>query len=243
MADDWVEQTGNNAFNSTTCLATRSLGTRTSIRLQAARVQAARQRSRTTSDCCFLRSQRCDNRARDGHHSSISRSLDLPGTGTFQQKVESCNGQMAEIGDTFSVMTTPTTTLTAQALDTVWTRDPYPPATWNNSQTRVDNSCAPGCAPISPRMMPIALFDPRRFQLGRALSRPTGRVRTSAVRPTIHALPSRTSSASSSTAWPRGRAMASDAARPFHEVPGHDLLDRSPSVRRRRVLARNNQFG
>ena len=57
-------------------------------------------------------------------------------------------------------------------LDTIWTQDQYPPLTWNASQSRVDNSCAPGCAPISPRMIPVALFDPQRFQLGRALSPP-----------------------------------------------------------------------
>jgi hypothetical protein len=39
---------------------------------------------------------------------------------------------------------------------------------WNEAQSRIDSSCAPGCAPISPRLIAIALFDPARFQLGRA---------------------------------------------------------------------------
>ena len=37
--------------------------------------------------------------------------------------------------------------------------------TWNEGYNRIDNSCAPACAPISPRLIPIALFDPDRFQL------------------------------------------------------------------------------
>ena len=81
--------------------------------------------------------------------------------------------------------------------DTLWTQDPTA-VTWNNGQSRVENSCAPGCAPISPRLIPVALFDPDRFQLGRA-RRTTGRRPTSAARPTALASPSRTSSASSST--------------------------------------------
>ena len=86
----------------------------------------------------------------------------------------SCSGQVVELGQTLDVLTGPGP-LQLQPLprlDTIWMQDTYPPLTWNPGQLRVDNSCAPGCAPISPRLIPVALFDPKRFQLGRALSPP-----------------------------------------------------------------------
>jgi Flp pilus assembly protein TadG len=106
----------------------------------------------------------------------ITRGLVVPlqlQTGTFSTNMRSCNGQVVELGDALPVPTgTPTAPEITAELDTIWTQDQYPPLRWNASQNRVDNSCAPGCAPISPRVIAVALFDPRRFQLGRALSPP-----------------------------------------------------------------------
>ena len=98
-------------------------------------------------------------------------SLTLPGAGTFREKLEACSGQVVQLGQTLPVETPPAGQA-ALGLDTIWLQDPYPPLTWDNTQSRVDHSCAPGCAPISPRIIPIALFNPQRFQLGRALSPP-----------------------------------------------------------------------
>ena len=96
--------------------------------------------------------------------------LTLPGAGTFAEKLALCSGQMVQLGQTLPVQI-PAVGATEDGFDEIWSRDPYPPLTWDNGQS-VFNSCAPECAPISPRMIPIALFDPRRFQLGRALSPP-----------------------------------------------------------------------
>ena len=38
--------------------------------------------------------------------------------------------------------------------------------TTTTATSRITNSCAPACAPVSPRLMAIALYDPQRFQLG-----------------------------------------------------------------------------
>jgi hypothetical protein len=102
----------------------------------------------------------------------ITRGLVVPlglGTGTFAENMDSCSGQVVELGDTLDVIGTTAGVITSE-LDTIWTQDQYPPLRWNNGQLRIDNSCAPGCAPISPRLIAVALFDPQRFQLGRALS-------------------------------------------------------------------------
>ena len=41
-------------------------------------------------------------------------------------------------------------------------------ADYDYGNNRITNSCAPTCGPVSPRLMAIALYDPQRFQLGRA---------------------------------------------------------------------------
>jgi hypothetical protein len=169
MADDWVELTGNNAFNSYDLLGNPLPGSRDTYTPPSA---AGTGSAATISDDFGLLVPYTLSNTTTAPATPITRQLfvplNLPGAGTFSDKVASCNGQLVEIGDTLGVLTTPTAALTTQGLDTVWTRDTYPPVTWNNGQNRVENSCAPGCAPISPRMMPIALFDPDKFQLGRA---------------------------------------------------------------------------
>jgi Flp pilus assembly protein TadG len=92
-------------------------------------------------------------------------ALTLPGstTANFQQDVNTCSGQMVELGDTLTVSLTPPP---AATFSTLLAQDPT--VLWNEGNNRIDNSCAPACAPISPRLIPVALFDPNRFQLGRA---------------------------------------------------------------------------
>jgi hypothetical protein len=43
-----------------------------------------------------------------------------------------------------------------------------PTATWNSVTKRVENSCAPVCAPFSPRIVPLPVFDMDEFQWRRA---------------------------------------------------------------------------
>jgi len=82
----------------------------------------------------------------------------------FQQDVNTCSGQMVELGDILTVSLTPPP---ATTFNTLLAQDPT--VDWNEGNNRIDNSCAPACAPISPRLIPVALFDPKKFQLGRAL--------------------------------------------------------------------------
>jgi hypothetical protein len=96
-------------------------------------------------------------------------ALNLPGAGTFEDKLRVCNGQLVQLRQTLPVQIPPAGD-TEDALDWLITQDSG--VTWNESQNRIENSCAPGCASISPRLIPVALFDPDRFQLGRALNPP-----------------------------------------------------------------------
>jgi hypothetical protein len=90
-------------------------------------------------------------------------ALTLPGAGTFRDKLQTCSGQTVQLRQTLPVEVPPPGD-TALALNYLMSLDPG--VTWNDPY--VENSCAPGCAAVSPRLIPIALFDPDRFQLGRA---------------------------------------------------------------------------
>ena len=91
--------------------------------------------------------------------------LTLPGAAPFWQKVENCTGTSVELGQTLPVEIPPPGD-TNRAFTDLIAQDPS--ATWNDPLGDVENSCAPGCAPFTPRLIPVALFDPDRFQLGRA---------------------------------------------------------------------------
>jgi Putative Flp pilus-assembly TadE/G-like len=91
--------------------------------------------------------------------------LDLPGGNTYQQNMQDCTGEVLALGKTLPVLTTTVdTTLSIQ--EDVYDRDFS--ANYHNYQKRIMDSCAPGCAPISPRLLAIVLYNPDKFQLGRA---------------------------------------------------------------------------
>jgi hypothetical protein len=93
--------------------------------------------------------------------------LVLPGPGTFEDKVRSCSGQTVRIGQRLAVQAPPAgQTLQDAFSDLINGVDRN--ADWDDTRKRITGSCAPECAPVSPRLIPIALFDPARFQLGRA---------------------------------------------------------------------------
>ena len=95
--------------------------------------------------------------------------LDLGGgPSSFYGNLTTCPGQIVELGQTLPVFSTRTGFAAAGLLYLYTSPSEDPTATWNEGENRIDNSCAPACAPISPRLLPIALFDPNRFQLGRA---------------------------------------------------------------------------
>jgi hypothetical protein len=96
--------------------------------------------------------------------------LDLPG-GTFVDNMQECNSQFVQqlalrrtLPVDMSVFGTTDRTTTIQ--NDVFDQDAS--ATYDVGQNRVGNSCAPGCATISPRLLAIVLYDPDKFQRGRA---------------------------------------------------------------------------
>jgi hypothetical protein len=94
-------------------------------------------------------------------------SLDLGGT--YVDEIKHCSGQMTPIGGTIPVLTpvagTTQAAMTTDA-DSLVSQDPL--ATWDESTNRIVDSCAPNCAPISPLLIPVVLFDPADFQQRRS---------------------------------------------------------------------------
>jgi Putative Flp pilus-assembly TadE/G-like len=85
-----------------------------------------------------------------------------------------CTPDIIRIGDTLRLATPPAAGQIAAALDYLYRQDTR--ATWNESLNRIELSCAPGtCAPrwpISPRLVPVPLYDPDKFQKGRSTTGP-----------------------------------------------------------------------
>ena len=92
--------------------------------------------------------------------------LTLPGPGTFLENLENCSGSLVQLGQTLPVELPPAGDTHSAFYNTLMPADPD--VDWNAGQVRIDNSCAPGCAAVSPRLIPVALYNPDRFQLGRA---------------------------------------------------------------------------
>jgi hypothetical protein len=92
--------------------------------------------------------------------------LSLPGSKTFEQNIAGCNGvevklrQLVQSDDSSALAPT-----TAGLTDLIG-RDPA--ASWDPVTRNVQNSCAPVCAPISPRLIAIGVFDVGQFQYMRA---------------------------------------------------------------------------
>jgi hypothetical protein len=94
--------------------------------------------------------------------------LELPG-GTFIETMRQCNGQLLSLNQAISVDTGIHHRDVTNAINALSALDSA--ANYDYGQHRITNSCAPGCAPISPRLVPVVLYDPQRFQLGRATGR------------------------------------------------------------------------
>lgn len=92
--------------------------------------------------------------------------LDLPGGRTFAQNMASCVGQPLALNQYLRVVDGLHPQEIVNAVGAVFAQDPG--ADYDYGASRIMDSCAPGCAPVSPRLMAIALYDPQRFQLGRA---------------------------------------------------------------------------
>jgi hypothetical protein len=92
--------------------------------------------------------------------------LDLPGGGTFADNMTGCVGQTLALNDTVPINTTIVHRDITAAINSVIAQDSG--ADYDYGAHRITNSCAPSCASVSPRLIPIALYDPRKLQLGRS---------------------------------------------------------------------------
>ncbi len=93
-------------------------------------------------------------------------AIDLPGGRTFEENMTNCGGAVIGPGQRVPLITTLHPQSIVDQLAAVYARDPG--ADYDYAGNRIFGSCAPGCAPISPRLLAVALFDPAKFQLGRA---------------------------------------------------------------------------
>jgi Putative Flp pilus-assembly TadE/G-like len=91
--------------------------------------------------------------------------LDLPGGRTFAQNMAGCVGQPISLNQNLRVDPMIDHREITAAIGNAFAADSAADYDYGNS--RITNSCAPSCAPVSPRLIAIALYDPRRFQLGR----------------------------------------------------------------------------
>jgi Flp pilus assembly protein TadG len=103
----------------------------------------------------------------DGTEVTFFLTLRIPGTEgeDFRNVMENCPGQTVALGQMIPIEIAPPGHM-QQALSEIISNDVS--VTWDDGSATMENSCAPGCAAISPRLIPIVLFDPQRFQLGRA---------------------------------------------------------------------------
>jgi hypothetical protein len=85
--------------------------------------------------------------------------------GTYADNITACSGRTSAIGQVLP-LANPAAGVTAAGVTAVIAQDPA--ANWNAGINKVENSCAPACGPVSPRLIPVALFDPAEYQLRRA---------------------------------------------------------------------------
>lgn len=88
------------------------------------------------------------------------------GAAPYRNSIGQCIGQSIRIGTLLPVQTGNMNGPTDQGFADLVAQDPS--AIWNATDRLVDNSCAPGCAPMSPRIIPIPVFDMDEYQYRRA---------------------------------------------------------------------------
>jgi hypothetical protein len=98
----------------------------------------------------------------------------VSGANDFNQAIKHCIGNPVAIGDYLplenGVMQGPTEQGVSDSNqgddDSLMNQDPN--AEWDDDAQTVTGTCAPGCAPFSPRIVPIAVFDMDEFQWRKA---------------------------------------------------------------------------
>lgn len=96
--------------------------------------------------------------------------VELPGGRTFEQNMTACVGEPIALNATLRVLPAVTPDMIRLSVDALFNQDPA--ADYDYPNSRIVNSCAPNCGSVTPRLMAIALYDPRRYQLGRSLTPP-----------------------------------------------------------------------
>lgn len=84
------------------------------------------------------------------------------GAALYRDNLASCSGSAVSIGDYLSTETGNMVGPTVQGISALIAQDPN--ATWNSTTLTIDNTCAPTCAPFSPRIIALPLFNPDEFQ-------------------------------------------------------------------------------
>jgi Flp pilus assembly protein TadG len=92
--------------------------------------------------------------------------LDLPGSNTYAQNISGCNGNLVAIGQQVAISGSADEPETTQGWNDLIALDPS--ARWNRGQDAVQQTCAPVCAPISPRIVAIAAFNVDEYEQMRA---------------------------------------------------------------------------
>jgi hypothetical protein len=103
--------------------------------------------------------------------------LPLETTAGYLASVAACNNEPVEVGDQVPVSLA--TVLSSADFGGLYAADST--ATWDAASDSIHNSCAPACAPFSPRLVAVAVFDTEVFQYRRIMgwsSCPPGRTCT-----------------------------------------------------------------
>jgi Flp pilus assembly protein TadG len=83
----------------------------------------------------------------------------------FQDNVESCFGVPRGFHTTVAAINSSMIAAATGGARRLYERDPT--ATWNPTTRSIQNSCAPACAPFSPRLIALPVFDVSRFDRSR----------------------------------------------------------------------------
>ncbi len=93
--------------------------------------------------------------------------LVLPGANTYEENISRCNGRLVSFGQEVETGSAAMEVATAAGFAGLITISD-PGASWDAVTKNVQGGCAPGCAPISPRLVALAVFDVDRYQFSRA---------------------------------------------------------------------------
>ncbi len=86
----------------------------------------------------------------------------VTGGNQYRTNIATCTGWPVKIGDVLPPENGNMVGPTAQGMKALYNEDPG--ASWDTTTNSVKGSCAPGCAPISPRIVAIALVNPDLLQ-------------------------------------------------------------------------------